>query len=83
MDDDTSKAAKVCEDWGVENGRRNKVGKWSAYGRARGESEDRSYQYIIIVWAKYHWLIDPGVRVECDDFMTGVSSGDFWKIYVR
>ena len=82
MDDDTSKAAKVCEDWGVDEGVIN-VGKWSDSGAAR--SETRLYQYIVFVWNKYHWLIalEDG-REECDDdFHGGVSSGDFWKIYVR
>ena len=79
MDDDTSKAAKVCEDWGVEKGV-IKVGKWSGSGR----NENRLYQSIVIVWYKYHWLIAlEDEREECDDFLGGVSSGDFWKIYVR
>ena len=79
MDDDNSMAAKVCEDWGVENGVKN-VGKWSG----DGQNESRLYEYIVIVWYAYHWLIWPeGGRVECDDFHGGVSAGDFWKIYVR
>ena len=82
MDDDTSEAAKVCEDWGVDEGVTN-VGKWSDSGTAR--NENRLYQYIVFVWNKYHWLIalEDG-REECDDDVHGgVSSGDFWKIYVR
>jgi len=79
MDDDTSKAAKVCEDWGEENGRRENVGKWSW----SEEKEDRLYNHLFVVWHNYHWLIEPGLRVECDDLRGGVSAGDFWKIYVR
>ena len=78
MDDDTSKAAKVCEDWGEENGV-SKVGKWSWSEKKEG----RLYHHLFVVWHKYHWLIEPGVRVECDDVRDGVSAGDFWKIYVR
>ena len=79
MDDDNSKAAKVCEDWGVENGVKN-VGKWSGSGL----NEARLYHYIVVVNCAYHWLILPEIgRVECDDLRVGVSAGDFWKIYVR
>ena len=79
MDDDNSKAAKVCEDWGVENGVIN-VGKWSG----SGQNKSRLYHYIVFVWSRYHWLIWLAAgRVECDDYLHGVSAGDFWKIYVR
>ena len=79
MDDDNSKAAKVCEEWGVENGVRN-VGKWSGFR----PNEERLYKNIVVVWGAYHWLIwlDHD-RAECDDVYGGVSAGDFWKIYVR
>ena len=83
MDDDNSKAAKVCKDWGVENNVKN-VGKWSS----SGENENRLYRYIFFVWYAYHWLIWPeGGRVECDDFtnrtVSHSQSDGFWKIYVR
>ena len=79
MDDDTSKAAKVCKKWGLENGVKN-VGKWSG----SGQNESRLYRCIVFVWYGYHWLISPeGGRVECDEFHGGVYAGDFWKIYVR
>ena len=76
MDDDNSKAAKVCQHWGGKK----KVGKWSW----SGENESRLYKYIVFVWYNYHWLIWPeGGRVECDDLKKRVTAGDFWKIYVR
>ena len=75
LDDDNSEAAKVCQEWGGEK----QVGKWSG----SGQNESRLYKYIVFVWYKYHWLILPGDRVECDDLKRGVSAGDFWKIYVR
>ena len=78
MDDDNSKVAKVCENWGNGNGVQN-GGKWSG-----GQNESRLYNHVVFVWYAYHWLIWPeGGRVECDDFKRGVSAGDFWKIYVR
>ena len=85
MDDDNSKAANVCRDWGVKNGKKTKVGKWSGSGKNRA----RLYHYIVFVWESYHWLILPKssgrqrAKVECDDYLEGVSAGDFWKIYVR
>ena len=80
MDDDDSKATKVCKDWGLENGKEH-VGKWSA----SGQNETRLYHRIFSVPHEYHWFIFPeGKRVECDDvFNRNVSAGDFWKIYVR
>ena len=37
---------------------------------------------------KYHWLLIPGnQRWECDDYISNeffaLSSGDFWKVFVR
>jgi len=79
MDDDTSKAAKVCEDWGAEKGGKN-GGKWS-WSRVNG---NRLYSHPVFVLATYYWFIWPeGGRLECDDFQGRVSAGDFWKIYVR
>ena len=79
MENDNSEAAKVCHKWGTENGLVDNVGKW---GSERNES--RLYHSAVIVWYKYHWLIYPqGGRLECDDFLGGVSCGDFWKVYVR
>ena len=72
MQNDNSKLAGVCEKWSRE------LGKW------RGQS---LYQEPIGVWYAYHWNLNPdnkwGQRWECDDFKVGVSSGDFWKVFVR
>ena len=79
MDNDNSTSAKVCKKWGVENGVKG-VGKWTGSGK----NKIRLYRYIVFVWYAHHWLIWPeGGRLECDDYLRGVSSGDFWKIYVR
>ena len=46
--------------------------------------EKRLYNHVVLVWYKYHWLLSPkSKRFECDDFNRKVSTGDFWKIYVR
>ena len=82
MDDDTSRAAKVCEDWGLTKTQVKKVGKWSSFWSQTTESQ--SYERIVVVHSAYHWLIRPQKgRVECDDYKLGVSAGDFWKMYVR
>ena len=78
MGNDNSESAKVCQKWGNENGVRY-INKWGSE-----RNEDRLHFQAVIVWNKYHWRITPGDgRVECDDFTDGVSSGDFWKVYVR
>ena len=80
MEDDNSKLAKICHQWGVEGEVKHNVSKWSSSHRY----ENRLYYHTVIVWYSYHWLIKPSVkRLECDDFWAGVSSGDFWKVFVR
>ena len=71
MEDDNSKLAEVCQKWDSA--------KWSIT-----TDEDRLYNHVVFVWYQYHWLVSPNLkRFECDDFFVGVSTGDFWKIYVR
>ena len=78
MGNDNSELAKVCQAWGRENGK-SYIGKWGSQ-----KNEHRLYLEAVIVWYKYHWHITPGDgRVDCDDCADGVSSGDFWKVYVR
>ena len=80
MEDDNSEFVKVCHQWGVENGTVHNVGKWGG----SEANENRLYYRTVIVWKAHHWLIDPARnRTECDDYIEGVSSGDFWKVYVR
>ena len=79
MENDNSLLAGVCDKWGFENGA-DYVGKW---GRA-GEDENRLYNHAAFVGFLYHWLLFPDdSRLECDDNFVGVSSGDFWKVFVR
>ena len=81
MENDNSKLASVCEKWGRENGKNN-VGKW---GHAH-KDQNRLYDHPAFVGGQYHWLLhlhSQNSRWECDDFEQGVSSGDFWKVFVR
>ena len=78
IDDDDSLLADVCHKWGKENGVLE-VGKWG-----HEQNQDRLYNHPAFSYLLYHWLLqDSGKRLECDDFKTGVSSGDFWKVFVR
>ena len=46
--------------------------------------DDSLYYASAFVKDLYHWKVTPGgSRWECDDYLVGVSSGDFWKVYVR
>ena len=55
--------------------------KW---GDRTQDYEKRLYRQVVLVWSKYHWLLSPeSKRFECDDYNGNVSTGDFWKIYVR
>ncbi|KAL9969848.1 hypothetical protein ACROYT_G022116 [Oculina patagonica] len=79
MKNDNSKLAGVCSQWGPGG-----TGKWGRH--AAGES--RLYNHPVYVPNSYHWLMtrpdsDLWPRWECDDFRVGVSSGDFWKVFVR
>ena len=79
MENDNSRLAGVCDKWGAENGANN-VGKWGF----AGEDENRLYSHAAFSHGLYHWLVFPGYsRWECDDAFVGVSSGDFWKVFVR
>ena len=79
MEDDNSKLAKVCQEWGSDSSKRN-VSKWSVAPR----NDNRLYDHTVIVWYAYHWNIQPQHgRFDCDDYANAVSAGDFWKVFVR
>ena len=78
MENDNSRLAGVCHLWGC-NGTSYYVGKWGHVG-----DQDRLYSHAAFVGHSYYWLLTPGgSRWECDDFHVEVSSGDFWKVFVR
>ena len=78
MENDNSSLAEACHRWGY-NGTSYYVGKWG-----HPSDQDRLYSYSAFVGFLYHWVLTTdGSRWECDDYLVGVSSGDFWKVFVR
>ena len=79
LENDNSRLPGACKRWGLENGKYT-VGKWG-----HGEDQNRLYTYAAFTFHEYHWMMSPSLsRWECDDLFTaGVSSGDFWKVFVR
>ena len=79
MENDNSRLAGDCEKWGYDNVSYY-VGKWSH--RTAVGHEDKLYHHVAFVLKKINWVLHP-LRWECDDYIVGVSSGDFWKVFVR
>ena len=78
MENDNSRLAGVCRQWGF-NGMSYYVGKWGP-----GGDQARLFNHAAFVVYRYHWLLTTdGSRWECDDYLVGVSSGDFWSVFVR
>ena len=84
MENDNSKLAGACKNWGKESGVMM-VGKWGYE-----LDQDRLYDHPAFSFHYAHWALNHidysgGVakRWECDDLKVGVTTGDFWKIYVR
>jgi len=77
MNDDNSRLARVCQRWGYEKGSYY-VSKW---GHERDQT--RLYEYPAFTRSAYHWTVGVSGRWECDDHIVRVSSGDFWKVFVR
>ena len=86
MENDNSRLAGVCQKWGKESGS-YEVDKWGA-----GFDQARLHDHPAFVQKLSFWALDyPFIghgggrsrRWECDDHLVGVTTGDFWKIYVR
>ena len=75
MDDDNSSMSEVCYKWGFEAGA-YQVGKWGH----DGNNQKRLYEHSAFVDSLYHWIVRLSM---CDDWISDVSFGDFWKVYVR
>ena len=80
MENDNSRLAGVCSQWGFD-GASYYIGKWGAR-----RDQNRLYDLAVFAASLYHWRLTP--RWECDDEFVddkfvGVSSGDFWKVFVR
>ena len=78
---DNSVTSHRCSEWGKDGGFYN-VGKWGHEGMRE------LYKFPAFVYPDIHWATNPESgwdRWECDDLgnSNSVSSGDFWKIYVR
>ena len=78
MENDNSRLAGACQNWALA--------KW---GDASFD-EKRLYDHPAFVRHSYHWALNhrdysggQAKRWECDDLLVGVTTGDFWKIYVR
>ena len=85
MNDDNSNLTRSCDRWGKEGGIYN-VGKWGheyVSHQNVGNPENRLFDHSAFVGALYHWLLFLLGRWECDDYRVGVSSGDFWRVFVR
>ena len=77
---DNSVIADHCMGWGKDGDFH--VGKWGHEGMRE------LYKFPAFVYPDFHWATNPEFgwdRWECDDVgnSNSVSSGDFWKIYVR
>ena len=75
MEGDNSRLAQNCATWAYD-------GKWGHV--TNGVGENRLYDHAAFVGGKYHWIISVGGNWECDDNTSdNLSTGDFWKVYVR
>lgn len=82
LTEDNSKTANDCTEWGGGKDDVFHVGKWGHEGMRE------LYKFPAFIYYEYNWATNPEQgwdRWECDDFGNSatVSSGDFWKIYVR
>ena len=80
MEDDNSKLAERCDKWGYDGS--VYVGKW---GHVDFKGHNRLYNRAIVIASGIRMLFVNGVWL-CDDEQrdfSALSSGDFWKIYVR
>ena len=77
LSDDNSTLAGQCTQWGGESG------QWGP--QTRSVSTNNLMDHVAFVDSKAHWIVyTKDKRWDCDDYKIGtVSSGDFWKIFVR
>ena len=84
LSDDNSTLASQCARWGYQLSKFF-VGKWSYEGIP---TADRLLNHLALVQSTAHWVVhQSNGRWECDDYHStkeyAVSSGDFWKVFVR
>ena len=74
--DDNSRLGKTCNEWAED-------GKW---GREVLSGSNQMYRYPVSIPDKYGWKItlnNKNGETFCDDNNDKISTGDFWKIFVR
>ena len=71
MENDNLYLGGDCKKW--------KNGKWGIHNA----NENRLYNHVAYVYGTRRWLLSPPSVFECDDLLVGVTTGDFWKVYVR
>ena len=83
MKNDNSMLAQLCDQWGRENDV-VEVGKWGTddFG---ANGKERLYNNTAFVVGAHHWIVGAfESRFQCDDYKShGLSTGDFWKVFVR
>ena len=86
MNDDNSFLSRACYRWGRENNNWF-VGKWghqhNFHIHQLGLPENRLFDHPAFEFGKYHFLLYLTNSWYCDDAVVRVSSGDFWKVFVR
>ncbi|RMX39064.1 hypothetical protein pdam_00022409, partial [Pocillopora damicornis] len=76
MNDDNSKLAADCNQWGDK--------QWGYPFKGK-----RRNLFVARVHGKYRWFLKGSSRWECDDLINndtehfGLSTGDFWRVFVR
>ena len=85
LSDDNSTISRQCARWGRQYSKFF-VGKWHFEGQP---TANRLLDHTAFIAAVGHWIVQQSStgRWECDDYAGSaeyaVSSGDFWKIFVR
>ena len=74
LDGDNSQLAMQCNRWGS-----NSNGKW---GNRNNKGQSRMYNHPAFIPGENRWSLTQG-KWFCDDGNNIISSGDFWKVYVR
>ena len=76
--DDDSELSKRCSEWN-----HGKSGKWSRSDGRWNSTVQRLYNHAAWISGQHHWDLVMRNPFECDDMGSSLSSGDFWKVFVR
>ena len=79
-EDTSSMSVTPTAEWGEFNA----LGKW---GHPSVAKENRLIDHPFFKRLFYHWNLGIGLaaanRWECDDYLTAVSTNDYWQLFVR